>query len=428
MRSIIRSAAVATIVLFTGIGAVIAASPAGATPNKAQILYVGTHHGNGAGGGCNTGTYSTISAAVTAAGAGATVVVCPGTYAEDVVVPKAISLVGRGATINAAGLANGVQIVTSGVTVKGFTVENAVGEGILVGVDSPVDPNAGLVAGQGFVLSNETIMANRVDHNDQGFAGPEGSDSTCIYPGDCGGGIHLEVTSNSRVQGNTVTNGSDGILLTDDYGPNFRNVVQDNYVADNTHECGIVLPSHNGNAVNFNPTNLAVGARNPTMGGVYDNQILDNVSVDNGTDVYTFGPGVTTGAGAGIGLFAPFPGTAVYDNLVEGNSMSGNGLGGFAIHAHLPGGVDVNGNQVLDNTIGTNNLGGDLLDFVPGNSDEVTTGVLVYSGASPLAITIAGNAISNNTDGIWLNQPVSAAGLSTNTFTNVINSIVTAPF
>lgn len=422
MRAIIRAAAAATVVLLTGIGAAVGASPAGATPKDSQVLYVGTHHGNGAGGGCNTGTYSTISAAVAAADPGATVVVCPGTYTEDVVVTKAISLVGRGATIDATGLANGVQIVTSGVTLKGFTVENATGEGILVGIDSPADPNIGFVASQGFVLSDETIMANRVDHNDQGFAGPEGADSTCIYPGDCGGGIHLEVTSNSQVQGNTVTNGSDGILLTDDYGPNFGNVVQGNYVADNTHECGIVLPSHNGNALNSD------GTRNPSMGGVFDNQVLDNVSVDNGTDVYTFGPGASTGAGAGIGLFAPFPGTAVYDNVVEGNVMSGNGLGGFAIHAHLPGGVDVNGNQVLNNSIGTNNLGGDLLDFVPGNSDEVTTGILVYSGASPLAITIAGNAISADTDGIWLNQPVSATGLGTNTFTGVTNSVVTASF
>jgi hypothetical protein len=52
-----------------------------------------------------------------------------------------------------------------------------------------------------------------------------------------------------------------------------------------------------------------------------------------------------------------------------------------------------------------------------------TTGVLVFSGGTPVTTTIAFNHILNNAIGIWLSKPVSAAGLATNTFTNVTTPI-----
>ena len=63
--------------------------------------------------------------------------VCPGTYTEDVVINK---LTGQGATIDAAGLNNAIQVVSSDVTVSGFTLTKAIGEGILVGADTPSNP------------------------------------------------------------------------------------------------------------------------------------------------------------------------------------------------------------------------------------------------------------------------------------------------
>ena len=66
--------------------------------------------------------------------------VCPGTYTEDVVINKALTLTGQGATIDAAGLNNAIQVVSSDVTVSGFTLTKAIGEGILVGADTPSNP------------------------------------------------------------------------------------------------------------------------------------------------------------------------------------------------------------------------------------------------------------------------------------------------
>jgi hypothetical protein len=408
----------------------------GNSGHGAQVLYVSNQHGlspsshgNGRsqGEGCNNAQYQTIGAAVAAANPGATVDVCPGTYNEDVVVGKSLTLTGQNATIDAAGLNNGIQVVSPNVTIQGFTITSAIGEGILVGVDSLTDPSAPQIESEGFVLSNETIADNNVVNDNAGFSGPGGSTSTCVYGGDCGGGIHFNVVSHSTITGNHVSGNADGVLLTDDYGPNFDNVVSFNNVSNNVTECGITLPSHNPSAVTYNSTTMQLTGRNPTLGGVYDNKIIDNVADDNGTVAYSPAPGIESGSGAGVGIFGSGPGTGAYDNLVEGNSLSGNGLAGVTIHAHLPGGEDVNGNQIIGNRIGTNNVVGDPEDGVPGLMDSATTGISVYSGVAAVQMTIASNIISNNADGIWINSPpVTVNGLTFNLFihdvTNVLNA------
>ena len=84
-----------------------------------------------------------------------------------------------------------------------------------------------------------------------------------------------------------------------------------------------------------------------------------------------FGNGVL-GEGAGVLFAAAQPGSASYDNTVVNDVISGNNLAGVtAVHAHAPS-QDVGGNVIEHNTIGPNNLGGDLADA--GVPD--TTGVL----------------------------------------------------
>jgi parallel beta-helix repeat protein len=372
---------------------------------------------SGWGDSCDNANFTSIGAAVAAAPAGATVVVCPGTYQEDVLVNKALSLLGRDATIDATGLENAIQVVASDVRIDGFTVENANGEGVLVGVDALTD--AGLLPASGPVLSDVTVQDVSAINNDQGFSstGP----ANCKYPGDCGGGIHLNGTTRSVVQDNTVTGNADGVLLTDDYAPNSYNLVADNVVDDNLHECGIVLPSHSKDAVTFDPTTYQVTAVNPTLGGVYGNVVRDNIADGNGTDIAPpqFGGG---GSGSGIGLFGSGPGAAVYDNFVFDNEASGNGLAGIAMHAHLPGGEDINGNVIVHNDLGTNNVGGDGFDGPPGPTDFQTTGIAIYS-AVLAHLTVADNHIHDDIDGIWLSTTVTADGLNHNHFDNVTTPI-----
>jgi hypothetical protein len=96
------------------------------------------------------------------------------------------------------------------------------------------------------------------------------------------------------------------------------------------------------------------------------------------------------------------------------------------LHAHTlaPGQFeDLSGNTIVGNFIGTNNIAGDPLDSPASPEDLVTTGVLVFSGGTPVAMTIAHNTIVDNAIGIWLSKPVNAKGLHTNRFFDVTTRI-----
>src|ERR1700760_2773051 len=135
----------AATVLIAGGGMLAMPSAASATPSRPtahRALFASPRaHPSGSGTSCRTARFTTISAAVDASKPGGTVVACPGTYTEDVVVPIPLTLIGEGATINATGLAgtstgaiagqdlfNGVTIESAHVTVEGFKVEGAEGE------------------------------------------------------------------------------------------------------------------------------------------------------------------------------------------------------------------------------------------------------------------------------------------------------------
>jgi hypothetical protein len=187
-------------------------------------------------------------------------------------------------------------------------------------------------------------------------------------------------------------------------------VIAGNAVTNNTLDCGITVPGHNPGALN------AKGVPQPSVAGVYDNVIRGNVVTGNGLK----------GDGAGVLFANAAAGTASYNNVAEGNYIADNGLSGVTMHAHIIGKgkfQDLNGNVIVGNTIGKNNVDGDTLDGPPGPSDMKTTGVLVYSGGTRVWVTIAHNHIFNNAIGIWLSKPVTAAGLKTNTFTHVTTPV-----
>jgi pectin methylesterase-like acyl-CoA thioesterase len=104
--------------------------------------------------------YASINAAVAAASAGDVVEVSQGTYKEDIVVGKAISLVGanrNNTIIDATGLKNGIYVDGMdnagliGVSVSGFKVQNANFEGILV-------TNA-----SGVTISDNYVLKNNIN-------------------------------------------------------------------------------------------------------------------------------------------------------------------------------------------------------------------------------------------------------------------------
>jgi hypothetical protein len=301
---------------------------------------------------------------------------------------------------------NGITIEASRVTVEGFTVEGAEGEGILAVNPNPVK---GPVIGKmqlftGKPLTHVTIMDNIVTDNDQGFNQKTSPYTECTPKGgsDCGEGIHLLSVAESLVVDNQSVTNAGGILLTDEYGPNHNNLIEGNYVEGNTKDCGITLPGHN---LALNPE---TGKLDPSFGGVYRNYVIDNVAIGNGVEGY----------GAGIGIFAPESYTASYDNVVSGNLIEGNGLAGISVHSHQANAY-VNGNVFTHNTIGQNNVDrADGTDTTP--IDHQTTGILIWSDATIYHFTVSDNKIFDDTYGIWLTpSTVRVTGLHTNHYSTV---------
>src|SRR5205085_1011294 len=145
------------------------------------------------------------------------------------------------------------------VVVRGFTIQNANFEGILV-------TNA----------SSVTISDNGVISNDMAL-----NPAKAVCPGqppfqtnedlDCGEGIHLSGVNHSIVANNVVENNSGGILLSDDTGRTDHNLITGNIVRDNPFDCGITLASH------------PLYSKAPTsLRGVDNNTVSANDSSSNG--------------------------------------------------------------------------------------------------------------------------------------------------
>jgi parallel beta-helix repeat protein len=317
----------------------------------------------------------TISAAVAAASPGDSITVAPGTYKESVVIGKSLNLIGANPatpTIDATGLSTGIYIngidnpKLARVTVAQLTVQNAKYEGILVANASGVH-----------------IAENIVTGNNRGLTFGGGPPSCPGIPAfetaedfDCGEGIHLSGVTNSLIAYNNVQGNAGGILLSDDTGPTFGNTLFSNNVSNNPSDCGITLASH--------PPAAMTGAKEPF--GVYENDIIGNVSSKNGLK----------GEGAGVGIFAAGPGGKAYQNRVLNNQLTGNDLPGVTIHGHTPG-QNLDGNLIIGNTISGNG---------PDTDEAETPGTagIAFTSVSPINHTaIIGNTISGQDIGIAWN-------------------------
>ena len=404
-RTLIRLALPA--ILAVGLVAAIGSpAGAGAKPKATGTLYVAPLRGRAKlPAVCTTAKFSNINAAIKAAAIGDTVTVCPGTYrgsASITVKAKAgtiritsgalietrIRLVGMpGAIINAEGLVNAITVFgpgAAGANVRGFTAENAIGEGILAAGTDGV-----------------TISDNTVVHNDNGT--PKSPWPFCAaagnVPGDCGEGLGVLTTSNSKFMNNIIEFNSGGILMSDDLGPTSHNTLEGNLVEDNESDCGITIVGHNPGGV------TKTGVPQPSVAGVFDNLVTANVVISNGT----------TGEGGGILLAGP----ASYDNTITYNEVSGNGLAGVTIHEH---GVDaLSGDVISGNWFGTNDITGD-----PGTPDQVTTGVFVERDSPKFPtvdITVRNNTFAWDVIGIYDITGVRGLTQSGNKFLHVAENV-----
>ena len=311
-------------------------------------------------GGCAT----TIEAAVAAASPNDVIRVSKGTYHENVVITKPLSLLGEGSEntiIDATGLLNAFTVDgghdgahldgVAGVIISGFTAQNANAQGIVV-------TNAFDVT-----ISNNHVTGNDRSLNVAALTCPPLPDYFQDGEGfDCGEGIHLSGVHHSTVANNLVDHNAGGILISDDTGPNHDNLISGNTVEDNPFDCGITIASHHF----VSP----VPSHPPTdpLLGIYHNTIIGNTSQRNG---------LVTGEGAGVGLFAGPPGAQNNGTVIANNVLRDNALPGVALHTHSPD-QTLNGHLIVGNTISGNGPDGD-----PGTT--VPTGVSIFSPISVLS-------------------------------------------
>ncbi len=321
--------------------------------------------------GCKT----TIGAAITAAAAGDTVSVAPGTYKEMVTIAVPMSLVGADPAttiIEAKGLANGIYVdgidnaKLAGVFISGFTVQDANFEGILV-------TNASGVTITGNIVKGNNASVNFGSGSCAGLPSFETNEAD-----DCGEGVHLMGVDHSSIIGNTITNNAGGILVTDETASSHDNLISGNTVNDNVLDCGITIASHVPAAISNSKTPL----------GIYSISVIGNTANGNGVK----------GDGAGIGIFASAPGTGAWNNIVANNTAMGNGIPGITIHGHAPN-QNLSGNQVIGNT-----LSGNAADTPP-TTTPGTAGINVWAVTPIPGLLIADNNISGEAYGVVINAP-----------------------
>jgi len=209
---------------------------------------------------------------------------------------------------------------------------------------------------------------------------------------DCGEGIHLSGVDHSIVSRNVVHHNAGGILISDDTGPNHDNLISENLVEDNPFDCGITIASHH---FSLAPTDPSVG--------IYHISVIGNTSRRNG---------LSTGEGAGIGLFTGPPGGQNNGNVIANNVVTDNALPGIALHTHAP--FQGNSNHLI---VG-NEISGNGPDGDPGTT--VPTGISIFSPIVPITgIVIAQNRFKKEgiDIGINMSNPASTVDVHFNSFT-----------
>ena len=340
------------------------------------------------------GCYSQIQAAVNHAAANDVIDVAAGTYKEEVDIGIPVSLIGAGANssvIDATGLAHGIFVDgydnpgLNDVTIAAFAVQGALFEGILV-----------------VSASDVTVRDNTIKNNDTtpgllftgAPTGCPGQPGNGIYEtdetGDCGGALHLVGTSNSIVSGNLITGNADGVLISDETAESHDNLLIRNIITNNPLECGIVLASH--------PPSGHTSPPFAPHNGVDHNTVAENVSSDNGVQI----------GGSGAGMFSDGAGQGrVSGNVIIRNTLTGNGLGGVALHTHVGPAFglppdDMSGNKIIGNFI-AGNLADQFDTATPG---PVGININSGDGGSPVIGTvISQNVIRDEDVDIAVNTP-----------------------
>ena len=241
-------------------------------------------------------SYTTIQAAIDDASPGDEIHVNSGTYYENVIVNKQLTLRGvdTGAgmpVVNAGGSGHVIILSTDGITLEGFTVTNSgywPAAGIYVSIENNViRGNIVSFNSVGIFLDNtidNTIESNNVINNNDIGIRLLYSDINTVRNNEVSynlDGISLESSGYNSILSNAVSYSLGGISLYSSYS----NTITDNNV-DNNY-CGIYLGPSWENMINFN--NLIeneINANDESAGGNQwdSNYYSDYLGIDENND------------------------------------------------------------------------------------------------------------------------------------------------
>jgi nitrous oxidase accessory protein len=264
--------------------------------------------------------YETIQKAINAANPGDTIFIAPGTYSENVLVNKTVSLVGEDQNSTVINMhsdrfanesATALEVTADGVFIENLTVTNAT-KAIWVNQANNVSIHSCSIVSNiwGIWLQNSTecsIRDNMVFDN-------WGGDSNLGY----GAGIDLYNSNNSIIAGNYVSSGN---LVAIWLGLSHNNKVENNTCVNN--KSGIGLDRANENTVEDNTV------------------LLDDILVSDSSHNLVKRNRVLDGGGIGVG-------DRSFSNMFADNVISGNMEG---IHIEKTQDFFI-GNLITNNTFG----------------------------------------------------------------------------
>jgi parallel beta-helix repeat protein len=327
--------------------------------------------------------YLSIQSAINNASAGDMIYVNSGTYYENVVVNKTLSLVGIGMPlINASGSGTAMTITTDDCTIDGFNVTGSGTEWNGGDADSGIKIKS----------ENNTVLNCTVGFNNYGIYVLESEmnsiRSNSVYSST--EGIYAFYSSNNSVMDNTIsTNSNRGILIS-----NSNNcTISNNTASGNTD--GIYLTTSTNCSISDNT------ADSNSNNGIYlysystGNTLTNNTASGNGYGIYLYYSGSNTltnntASGNRYGIYL----RASDSNTLTNNTASSNGDGIYLYHS--------GGNTLTNNTASSNTRYGLYL---------------YYSSSSN---TIIKNTALNNSYGFYIGDSSSSNMLLKN---NLIDSI-----
>jgi parallel beta-helix repeat protein len=334
-------------------------------------------------------TFGTIQAAIDDAQTlnGHTIVVDPGTYTENVVVDKQLTIQSTSGNpadtiVQAANSSLDVFHVTANyVTISGFTLTNATGYGL--GEPGPIEDYGGYGKAGIYLhgVTNCMISNNNVTVNARG--------------------IKLNASSYNLISNNTAPNNDDGIYLIDsEYNILMNNTVDSNIYSGITLENWIGSTRYN-TVVNNTVSNISGGGAGISLESASNNNLTSNLLISN----YAHGielrgsnnNSITSNDFVEDGLYV----WDSYDNTVSDNTINGKPL--VYLEAEFDQQVTDAGQVILINCDNITVANLDLSNASPGielwnTGNSTIDNITVANGYYGIYLGYSNfNTISNNT-------------------------------